>query len=48
MTCKQFRQIVGFMCDKFEVVYKTNDGTEIKIKSAQVDFDGEKVILRKE
>lgn len=48
MTSKQLRNAAGFQCDDFAVVYKTEDGTEIPVVSVQIDFEGSKVILRKE
>ena len=48
MTSKQLRNSTGLQCDDFKIVYRTEDGSEIPIISVQIDFDGEKVVLRKE
>lgn len=48
MTSKQLRNATGFQCDSFTIVYRTDDGGEVVVKSVQIDFDNEKVILKKE
>lgn len=48
MTSKQLRNSTGFQCDDFIIVYKTTDGSEVAIKSVQIDFDAKKVIVKGE